>query len=165
MDTCKPQAGGGVFSNRCQTGERLSGRFRISAFFVSTNSWSRGDCSRPIGFRNTVAGDLSLLQASSVKPPPREKYSGLKGWEMSGLPHPRGSDQARFIVWRFDMYLRYSGLPFATILTTFYAKLDSYSDIRTSYSYLDVIIIHLFLFVACVRFVVRILLLDNISFV
>ena len=52
-----------------------------------------------------------------------------------------------------------------TILTTFYAMLDSYSDIRTSYSYLDVIKIHLFLFVACVRFVVGILLLDNILFV
>jgi hypothetical protein len=26
-----------------------------------------------------MAGDLSLLQASRVKPPPREKYAGLKG--------------------------------------------------------------------------------------
>lgn len=118
----------GVFSNRCQTGKRPFCRIRISALFC---------LNKKIGHVVTIsgspdfgmAGDLSLLQASRVKPPPREKYAGLKGWETNGLPHPRGSDQARFTAWRFDMYLRYSGLPSATTLTTLYAKLDSYSDI------------------------------------
>jgi hypothetical protein len=104
----------GVFSNRCQTGKRPFCRFRISALFCLNKKISHVvtiSGSSDFG----MAGDLSLLQASKVKPPPREKYAGLKGLGDEWFATPRGSDQARFTAWRFDMYLRYSGLPSATI--------------------------------------------------
>ena len=32
----------------------------------------------------------------------RRCVRGSRGWEINGLPHPRGSDQARFTTWRYS---------------------------------------------------------------